>query len=93
MDDVETPKVKKDGFLNHVFNFDTETKSNLMNITQYLVLAIIPMSFYTHFVNSMMAEYDESKSNIELTAEVLGHLFLTLLGLSPTSRLRFDDLY
>ena len=81
MDDVETPKVKKDGFLNHVFNFDTETKSNLMNITQYLVLAIIPMSFYTHFVNSMMAEYDESKSNIELTTEVLGHLFLTLLGL------------
>ena len=81
MDDVETPKVKKDGFLNHVFNFDTETKSNLMNIAQYLVLAIIPMSFYTHFVNSMMAEYDEKKSNIELTAEVLGHLFLTLLGL------------
>lgn len=81
MDDVETPKVKKDGFLNHVFNFDTETKSNLMNITQYLVLAIIPMSFYTHFVNSMMTEYDESKSNIELTTEVLGHLFLTLLGL------------
>ena len=27
MDDVETPKVKKDGFLNHVFNFDTETKT------------------------------------------------------------------
>lgn len=81
MDDVETIKVKKDGFLNHVFNFDTETKSNLMNVAQYLVLAIIPMSFYTHFVNSMMAEYDESKSNIEVTTEVLGHLFLTLLGL------------
>ena len=32
MDDVETPKTKNDGFLNHVFNFDTETKSNLMNI-------------------------------------------------------------
>jgi len=81
MDDVDTVKVKKDGFLNHVFNFDTETKSNMMNITQYLVLAIIPMSFYTHFVNNMMSEYDESKSNLEVTAEVLGHLLLTLLGL------------
>lgn len=81
MDDVETVKIKKDGFLNHVFNFDTETKSNMMNITQYLVLALIPMSFYTHFVNNIMAEYDESKSNIEITSEVLGHLFLTLLGL------------
>ena len=81
MDDVETPKVKKDGFLNHVFNFDTETKSNMMNIIQYLVLAIIPMVFYTHFVNNMMSEFDESKSNVEVTAEVLGHLFLTLLGL------------
>lgn len=81
MDDVETVKIKKDGFLNHVFNFDTETKSNMMNITQYLVLALIPMSLYTHFVNNIMAEYDESKSNIEITSEVLGHLFLTLLGL------------
>ena len=81
MDDVDTVKVKKDGFMNHVFNFDTETKSNMMNIIQYLVLAIIPMSFYTHFVNNMMSEYDESKSNFEVTAEVLGHLLLTLLGL------------
>ena len=81
MEDVETTKVKKEGFLNHVFNFDTETKSNMMNVLQYLVLAIIPMSFYTHFVNELMAEYDESKSNLEITAEVLGHLFLTLLGL------------
>ena len=38
-------KLSASGFFNHVFNFDTETKSNLMNITQYLVLAIIPMSF------------------------------------------------
>jgi hypothetical protein len=81
MDDIDTPKIKNDGFLNHVFNFDTETKSNMMNIVQYLVLAIIPMSFYTHFVNNLMAEYDESKSNLEVTAEVLGHLVLTLLGL------------
>ena len=81
MDDVDTVKVKKDGFMNHVFNFDTETKSNMMNIIQYLVLAIIPMSFYTHFVNNMMSEYDESKSNFEVTVEVLGHLLLTLLGL------------
>lgn len=81
MEDVETPKTKNDGFLNHVFNFDTETKSNLMNILQYIVLAIIPMSLYTHFVNDLMAEYDEKKSNIELVAEVLGHLVLTLLGL------------
>ena len=81
MEDVETPKIKNNGFLNHVFNFDTETKSNLMNILQYLVLAIIPMSMYTHFVNDLMAEYDEKKSNIEVVAEVLGHLVLTLLGL------------
>ena len=81
MEDVETTKVKKEGFLNHVFNFDTETKSNMMNVAQYLVLAIIPMSFYTHMVNNLMPEYDEKKSNIEVTSEVLGHLFLTLLGL------------
>ena len=81
MDDIDTAKVKRDGFLNHVFNFDTETKSNMMNITQYLCLAIIPMIFYTHFIHNLMSEYDESKSNVEVTVEVLGHLLLTLLGL------------
>ena len=29
----------------------------------------------------MIPDYDEKKSNIELVAEVLGHLVLTLLGL------------
>ena len=35
------------------------------------------MSFYTHFVNSMMAEYSESKSNIELTASFRTFIFNT----------------
>tara|TARA_B100000902_G_scaffold399944_1_gene473857 strand:+ start:7415 stop:8110 length:696 start_codon:yes stop_codon:yes gene_type:complete len=69
-------------FINHVFNFDNETKHSLMNITQYICLAIIPCSIVNHFIDNIIPEPDESKGNIEITAEVLGHfvmVFITIL--------------
>ena len=33
------------GFINHVFNFDNDTKVELMNISQYLLFVLIPLSF------------------------------------------------
>ena len=47
MDDVDsTTKTVKNGFINHVFNFDNDTKCEVLNVGQYLLLAIIPMGFY-----------------------------------------------
>ena len=70
MEDVEnTNKVVKNGFINHVFNFDNETKNDLMNIIQYIVLALIPCSLANHFVDSIIPEVDDSKSNLELSVE------------------------
>ena len=41
MEDVDnSTKNTKPGFINHVFNFDTETKHDLLNIGQYLLLSL-----------------------------------------------------
>ena len=33
----------KPGFFKHVFNFDDDSKTEMMNIIQYAVLALIPV--------------------------------------------------
>ena len=33
----------KAGFVKHVFNFDEDSKADILNIVQYAVLAIIPV--------------------------------------------------
>ena len=88
MDDIEnTNKVVKRGFVNHVFNFDNDTKTEVLNVGQYLLLAIIPMGFYNYMVDSVIPEVDESKSNLEILAEVVGQLALVLVGMFFIHRL------
>ena len=88
MEDIETTnKVVKNGFINHVFNFDNETKTEVLNVSQYLLLAIIPMGFYNYIVDSVIPEVDDSKSNLEILAEVVGQLLLVLAGMFFIHRL------
>lgn len=66
-------------FINHVFNFDHETKNSLTNLVQYIVLAIIPLNMANHFIDSVVPNADDSKGNIEIFAEVSGQLIFTFL--------------
>jgi hypothetical protein len=88
MDDVDsTTKTVKNGFINHVFNFDNDTKCEVLNVGQYLLLAIIPMGFYNYMVDSVIPELDESKGNLEILAEIVGQLSLVLVGMFFIHRL------
>jgi hypothetical protein len=87
MEDVDTTKNVKNGFINHVFNFDNDTKTEVLNVGQYLLLAIFPMGLYNYIVDSVIPEVDESKSNLEILAEVIGQLTLVLVGLLLIHRL------
>ena len=68
-------------FVKHVFNFDNDTKNELMNMTQYLLLAIIPLTFFNNLVCSFIPEVDESKGNFDLLSEVILHLILTIMSI------------
>jgi hypothetical protein len=88
MEDIENnSKSLNNGFIKHVFNFDNETKSSLLNTAQYVVLAIIPLTIYNHLVNSVIAEFDESKGNVEVLVEIIGELFAQMFGLFFIHRL------
>ena len=64
--DLDTePPTQNGGFIKHLSNFDNDTKCELLNIVQYVLLAIIPMTLLNYGISSVIPEPDESKSNIE----------------------------
>ena len=80
MDNIEKKVMEGNKtFIKHVFNFDNETKNDLMNIIQYIIVALIPCSLANHFVDSIIPEADDSKSNLEISVEVAGQLILIFL--------------
>tara|TARA_B110001450_G_scaffold251222_1_gene271022 strand:- start:1190 stop:1903 length:714 start_codon:yes stop_codon:yes gene_type:complete len=87
MDEDNTSKNIKNSFIKHVFNFDNDTKCELLNTGQYALLAIIPMGFYNYIVDSVIPEVDESKSNLEILTEVIGQVLLLLAGFFLLHRL------
>lgn len=80
-----TPEVsmtnQKEGFIQHVFNFDTNTKSELLNIIQYASLAIIPIIVMNKVIKNYIPEADYKKDTLEIVIEIFGQLILLLGGI------------
>ena len=74
-------------FFQHVFNFDDDTKSELLNISQYSLLALIPTVLVIKLVQNVIPEADDSKRSFEILAEVVGQLTLVLVGMFFIHRL------
>ena len=69
----------KGGFIKHVFNFDDDSKSEMLNIVQYAVLALIPVIILNKLMQRFVPEADEDKSSLELSAEVLGQIIIMFI--------------
>ena len=74
------------GFIKHVTRFDSETKSELLNLIQYMLLITLPVFFLNKTVQNMMPKYDSRNGNIELLGEVLLSSVCLLLGIYITHR-------
>ena len=80
-------KVNHVGFVQHVFNFDNDTKNAMLNVIQYLCLAIIPVALLNKGLDSIIPEADHSKGNIELLIEVVGNAVILFFGIFLIHRL------
>jgi hypothetical protein len=67
------------GFFKHVFKFDQESKSEMLNIIQYAVLAIIPIVILNKLTQRFIPEADEEKSSVEISLEVLAQIIIMFL--------------
>jgi hypothetical protein len=73
--------IAESGFIKHVTRFDSDTKSELSNLVQYLVIVIVPFYLLNKGIANIMPEFDEKKGNIELLGEVIIHSITLLLGI------------
>jgi hypothetical protein len=79
--DEITKSVKPSGFVNHVFNFNDESKEEMMNIVQYAVLAIIPVIILNKATQRLIPEADDEKGTPEIAIEVVLQTVSMFLGI------------
>ena len=75
------------GFVKHVFNFDEDTKIDLLNIVQYSFLSLIPMVLLNKSIQRYIPESDDKKGSFEILAEVLGQIVVMFVGIFFINRI------
>jgi hypothetical protein len=87
LDELSKATSGKPGFFKHVFNFNDESKSEMMNIVQYAVLALIPVIIMNKAMQKFVPEADEEKGSPELLAEIVGQVIIMFLGILTIHRI------
>jgi len=77
----------KMGFFKHVFNFDDDSKSEMLNIIQYALIALIPIVILNKSMQKYVPEADDEKGSLELVAEILIQVIVMFLGLLIINRI------
>ena len=84
-----TVKMGPVSFFNYVFNFDSDNKAILLNMFQYIIIALIPIVLILKFVKEYIPEDDEKKDNLEILLEILlqlGVLFVAIYFIDKITR-------
>jgi hypothetical protein len=68
-------------FFKHVFNFDDDSKSDILNIIQYALIAIIPVIILNKTMAKYVPEADNKKGSLEVTSEILIQVIVMFIGL------------
>lgn len=78
---MESSDDSKKSFFKYVFNFDNDTKAELLNILQYAIFALVPVVVINKGISKYIPEVDEKKSSLEIVAEILIQIVVMFLGL------------
>jgi len=87
LDELSKSNNGKPGFFKHVFNFNQESKDEMLNIIQFAILAIIPVVILNKLMQRFVPEADDEKSSIEITAEVLAQIIVMFLVILIINRI------
>jgi len=68
-------------FFTHVFDMTQEANGEIMNVTQYAVLGIIPVLVLNKLIQRFAPEADPDSSSIELLVEILLQVVVMFVGI------------
>ena len=87
METIEETTKQSTSFVKHVFNFDAETKGDIMNLVQYSVLAIAPIILLNKLIQNYVPHADDTKGTIELVFEIFAQLSVLVVGMFFINRI------
>ncbi len=89
MDNLEetSKKISNNDFISHVFNFDNNTKNELLNIGQYSMVALVPIVLLNKLTSKYVPESDDTKGSLEILLEIIFQIFILYFGLYLIHRL------
>jgi hypothetical protein len=64
-------KLNEESFISYMFHLSQKDKVELMNVGQYVVLAIIPLAILVYLMRNYLPHFDDSKGNVEIVVEVI----------------------
>ena len=68
-------------FISHVFNFEQDSRNEMINIMQYTVFAIVFITLLNRFLQEYIPEVDKNKKNLALFIEITIQCILLFLGI------------
>tara|TARA_B110000444_G_scaffold260103_2_gene305942 strand:+ start:5102 stop:5848 length:747 start_codon:yes stop_codon:yes gene_type:complete len=68
-------KLSVGDFFNHVFNFNSDNKANMLNLLQYILIGLIPIVLTLKGIKAYIPEEDDTKGCPEILLEVTMQLF------------------
>lgn len=77
----------KKNFFKYVFNFDNDSKCEMLNLLQYTLLSIVPIVALNKAMSKYVPEADENKSSAEIVAEVIIQIVAMFFGLFLINRI------
>jgi hypothetical protein len=69
--DLDTKIISKEGVFSKIFILNEKDKYDLMNLVQYIVLAIVPIIIVLKLLKNYVPDDDEDKGSLELLIEIL----------------------
>jgi hypothetical protein len=72
---------KKPNFFSHVFNFEDESRHDMMNIAQYSILAVILVMILNKTLDVYMPPPDAQKGTVMLSVEIMIQVIVMFLGI------------
>jgi hypothetical protein len=67
--------------MSHIFNFDENSKIDMLNIVQYSIVSIVPIVILNKSIQKFVPEADETKGSVEIVFEILIQVVSMFIGL------------
>ena len=77
----------KKSFFKYVFNFEDEGKSEIMNLLQFVLIALVPIVILSKLIEKYSPQTDDTKGSVEITAEIVVQVVALFVGLFLINRI------